>query len=108
MAPVHTQQLARRSQTVFTKLTYSKLFANWLCVTSILTSTAAQANTNRISTYDELAPKNFLTNLFIMKQNKALEAVILANIFRHTDIEAAILARIFNQANKPVSKRSTT
>jgi hypothetical protein len=43
-----------------------------------------------------------------MKQNKALEAVILANIFCHTNIEAAILTRIFSQTNKPVSKRSTT
>ncbi len=51
----------------------------------------AQTNHNTLATTD---------------QNKALQTILLANIFRNTDIEAAILHEILNQASNSKSRVS--
>jgi hypothetical protein len=91
MAPVHTQKFTHRSQTTVNKPTGIIWFSNWLCITTLLASTTAQTNHNTLATTD---------------QNKALKTILLANIFRNTDIEAAILHEILNQASNSKSRIS--
>jgi hypothetical protein len=107
MAIIHTRKFAPKSHRDLTKPTCIKLLSNWLCVASLLTSTTAQINLNKILTDDKLPPKILLNNLATSEQSKALQAILLANIFRNSNIEAAILHGIFNQASKTHSKRST-
>jgi hypothetical protein len=89
MAPVHNRKF---TQTTVNKPTGNNWFANWLCITSLLASTTARTNHNTLATAD---------------QNKTLQTILLANIFRNTNIEAAILHEILSKASNTKSKRST-
>ena len=71
--------------------------------------------TNLASTGDlTLATKRFtvgrvsrsLGSTVAAAQNKALQSILLAYIFRNTDIQAAILHKIFNQASNSKSRVS--
>jgi len=79
MAPVHNRKF---TQTTVNKPTGNNWFANWLCITSLLASTTARTNHNTLATAD---------------QNKTLQTILLANIFRNTNIEAAILHEILKK-----------
>ncbi len=91
MAPVHNRKYTHSSQTTVNKHTGNNWFANWLCITSLLASTTARTNHNTLATID---------------QNKTLQTILLANIFRNTNIEAAILHEILNKASNMKSKPS--
>ena len=81
MVPIHSQQLAQR---LFTKLAYSALFATLIYATVFFTRAAAQISNNKLSIYDKLVPKDFLSGLFTSKRNKKLEAALLASLLGQT------------------------
>jgi hypothetical protein len=91
MVHIYSQQLAQR---LLTKLAYSALLAALLCATVFFARAASQINNDELSIYDKRAPKDFLTGLFTTKQNKKLEA--------------ALLASLLSQTSKSVSKWSIT
>ena len=93
MAPIHPQQ---PRQGYLVRLTYLALFTAiiFTFTTVIFAKAAAQKLLNRHSIYDKLATKNFLSGLFTTKRNQKLEAAFLASLLGQTD--------------KPMAKRSTT
>jgi hypothetical protein len=65
----------------------------------------AQINHNRVITNNKLLPKEWTNMSANTDQNQALQAIILANTFRNTDIRAAILHEILNKSGRSNSKR---
>jgi len=91
MVLIHSQQTGCQ---YLTKLTNLAFFTAIIFATIIFTRISAQTRISRLSIYDKLAPKNFLSGLFTTRQNKKLEAALLASLLGQTD--------------KSVSKCSTT
>jgi hypothetical protein len=86
MVPVHSKQPRRG---YLAKLTYWALIATIIFTTNIF----ARATAHKLLD-SRLATKNFLSGLFTTKQNKKLEAALLASLLGQTD--------------KSIAKHSTT
>jgi hypothetical protein len=58
--------------------------ATLICATVFFARAASQIGNNKLSIYDKLAPKDLLSGLFTSKQNKKLEAALLASLLGQT------------------------
>ncbi len=67
MVPIYSQQLAQR---LFMKLVYMGLLTTLLCTTVFFARGASQISNNKLSVYDKLAPKDFLSGLFTTKETR--------------------------------------